>query len=170
MVSVDFSENMLDIARKNCSEYPQILFKKENLNSLSFDDRTFGLVIKRLVPDCLGEIFRVLGEDGDFVNFTNGENDGKELKDLFGLPRHESVEQYRRRLQQAGFQIVSEREFTFSENYPNLDILKSMLRIAPILGDFPGNEEKYLDSIAKNLNPDGSFTLTRHKFLTHAKK
>ncbi|MCF7835270.1 radical SAM protein [Candidatus Gracilibacteria bacterium] len=170
IISVDFSKNMLKVAKKNCEIYNNIVFKKEDINKLSFKDQTFNLIIKRLAPDNLNQIFRVLKDSGNFINFTNGENDGKELKEMFGFPYHESVSSYRDKLIKQGFNILYEKEFQFEEIYESFDVLANMLNIAPIIPDFLDKKEYYLDKIKKYFNKHKSFILTRHKYLTNAKK
>lgn len=170
IISVDFSKNMLKVAKKNCEIYNNIVFKKEDINKLSFKDQTFNLIIKRLAPDNLNQIFRVLKDSWNFINFTNWENDWKELKEMFWFPYHESVSSYRDKLIKQWFNILYEKEFQFEEIYESFDVLANMLNIAPIIPDFLDKKEYYLDKIKKYFNKHKSFILTRHKYLTNAKK
>nr|MDD3720748.1 class I SAM-dependent methyltransferase [Candidatus Gracilibacteria bacterium] len=170
MISMDFSEEMLNIAKENCKEYKNITFKKGNINNIPYGDNLFDLVIKRLAPDNLKEISRILIPNGIFINFTNGEYDAIELKKLFNLPPHESINEFRTKLIDSNFDILYEGEFTFLEEYKDIDTLVKMLEIAPIIEDFYLNKEKYILVLEKLFKDNKSFFLTRHKYLTNARK
>lgn len=170
MISIDFSDNMLKIAKENCSIYANVLFKKENVHNLSFKDNMFDLIIKRLAPDNFDQIYRILKSWWNFINFTNWENDWKELKEIFNLPYHESVEEYRSKLNKSWYNIIYEQEFEFKEIYTDFDILVHMLTIAPIIPDFMDRQDYYIQKIKKEFDKNNKFILTRHKYLTNARK
>ncbi|EKD25620.1 MAG: radical SAM family protein [uncultured bacterium (gcode 4)] len=170
IISIDFSDNMLKLAKENCSMYDNVLFMKEDIHALTFRDGNFDLIIKRLAPDDLWEIFRVLKFGWNFINFTNWERDWMELKELFWFPFHQSVSDYKSQLVKQWFEMIYEDEFEFKEIYNDFDILIKMLHIAPIIPDFLDREAYYIDKIKTEFDDTNCFVLTRHKYLVNAKK
>lgn len=169
-IATDFSEEMLNIAKRNLVNAKNIKFKQEDVNNMWFLEETFDLIIKRLAPDNLNEIYRVLKYDGHFINFTNWEFDWVELKNLFSLPQHKGVKEYKKELENAQFSLIDSQEFTFIETYPDFATLSSMLKIAPIIPNYEENN-KFYDEILQNLFVDWKqFSLTRHKLLTDVRK
>lgn len=170
MICVDFSANMLKIAKKNCKNFPNIKFIKADLNFLPFKKNTFDLVIKRLASDNLKEVRRVLKQNGSFLNFTNGQKDGKELKEMFGLSLHESTQEYRKKLLNYGFTLKLSKKFLFKEIYHDLKILIKILEITPLLPDFSEKKQMYTSKLKQHFLKNDLFILTRHKYLTYAVK
>lgn len=76
VIGIDFSENMLEVARK---QYPNITFKKEDALSLSFSDNFFDIITigfgVRNFSDLtrgLTESFRVLKPNGKIIIIESG--------------------------------------------------------------------------------------------------
>lgn len=170
MISMDFSEEMLSIAKENCKKYKNITFKKWDINNIPFVNNSFDLVLKRLAPDNVKEINRILINGWSFINFTNWENDAIELKQLFEFEPHESTKEFREKLLENDFEILYEWEFTFLEEYKDINTLSKMLEIAPIIEDFYINKDKYIWKLKELFKDNKSFFLTRHKYLTNARK
>ena len=81
LVLTDFSEGMLETARKNLGEKDQIEYRVADIQDLPFEDNTFDMVIANSmlyhVPDIgkgLREVRRVLKAGGIFYCATFGEN------------------------------------------------------------------------------------------------
>lgn len=170
MICIDFSPNMIKIAKKNCRNSPNIKFLVADLNNLPFENEQFTLVIKRLAPDNLAEIYRVLKPKKDFINFTNGEKDGREIKEMFRLPCHKSIVEYKKELINHNFLIENEKEFLFKEIYNNPDDLITMSEIGILKQDFLKKKDYYKDKLRLYFEKNKKFILTRHKYLTHAIK
>ena len=81
LVLTDLSEGMLETAKRNLGERDNVEYRVEDIQSLSFDDDTFDVVIANAmlyhVPDLnkgLREVRRVLKNGGVFYCATLGEN------------------------------------------------------------------------------------------------
>ncbi|MBQ8278432.1 MAG: class I SAM-dependent methyltransferase [Roseburia sp.] len=81
IVLSDFSEGMLNTARKNLGEHPNLSYQVIDIQDIPFEDNTFDVIIANMmlyhVPDLkkgLSEVARVLKEDGTFYCATYGEN------------------------------------------------------------------------------------------------
>lgn len=88
IIGVDFSENMLKIARK---KYPGIEFLESDITQLPFKDESFdlctisfGLRNVENMQKALNEIYRVLKKDGLFINLELGKP--KKIFNLFLKP------------------------------------------------------------------------------------
>ena len=138
MICIDSSPNMIAIARKNCVQYPHVQFQVADLHHLPFQNDFFDLVLKRLAPDNLQEISRVMRPEGSFLNLTNGERDGEELRRMFDIPLHESVAAYRKKIITHRFRIIGEKEFVFQETYHAFADIIRVLEIAPLIPDCLG--------------------------------
>ena len=93
LVLSDFSEGMLETARKNVGERENVEYKQIDVQNIPFEDRSFDIVIANMmlyhVPDiekAVSEIGRVLKDDGVFYSATYGEyNFNDIIAEWFGL-------------------------------------------------------------------------------------
>ena len=93
LVLSDFSEGMLDTARKNIGEYANVEYKQIDVQNIPFEDNSFDIVIANMmlyhVPDidkAVREIRRVLKDDGVFYSATYGERNFNDIiAEWFGL-------------------------------------------------------------------------------------
>lgn len=83
ITAADFSEKMLEIAKKRASKHPNISFMQADAMNLPFENETFDAVFisfgLRNLPDtekALQEIKRVLKTGGYFVNLDTGKPKG----------------------------------------------------------------------------------------------
>ncbi|MBU3934898.1 class I SAM-dependent methyltransferase [Patescibacteria group bacterium] len=170
MICIDFSPNMIKIARENCRNLPNTKFQIADLNNLPFDNEQFDLVIKRLAPDNLFEVYKVLKKGKDFVNFSDCKKDGMEIKKIFGLPLYKSADRRKNELLDCNFSIKFEREFLYRETYDNFDDFVRMLKIAPLIPDFLDKQGYYKSKAMQYFKKNNRFILTRHKYFVHAVK
>ncbi len=92
-VLTDFSEAMLKEASDNLSDCDLIEYKKEDIQNLSFKDKSFDVVIANFMlyhipdlPKAISEVRRVLKDDGVFYCATFGEHNFTDrLADWFNL-------------------------------------------------------------------------------------
>lgn len=93
LVLSDFSEGMLDTARKNIGERANVEYKQIDVQNIPLEDNSFDIVIANMmlyhVPDiskAISEIRRVLREDGVFYSATYGEHNFNDIiAEWFGL-------------------------------------------------------------------------------------
>ena len=81
LVMTDFSEGMVEAAKKNLGELSNVEFKQADIEKLPFEDKSFDVVIANMmlyhVPDIvkgIGEARRVLKDGGVFYCATFGEH------------------------------------------------------------------------------------------------
>lgn len=81
LLLTDFSEGMLETARRNVPAQPNIAFAQVDIQQIPYENDSFDLIIANMmlyhVPDLdkgLSEVARVLKPDGRFLCSTSGEN------------------------------------------------------------------------------------------------
>lgn len=133
--AIDFSESMVELAKKNAKERGiELNIKKSKTCCLPFEDNYFDVVLFFAVMHCvqseeerfntLKEMFRVMKNDGEalisswgknsprlkdkegYVPWTTKENEGKQLRYTYIFDLEELVELCKK----AGFEIVSSWE------------------------------------------------------------
>lgn len=79
IIGVDFSAEMLNMARDKWKKYPDIEFLEADCSQLPFEDESFDLCIISFglrnvenIPKVLDEIYRVLKSGGVFINLDLG--------------------------------------------------------------------------------------------------
>lgn len=93
LVLSDFSEGMLEAARKNVGERANVEYKQIDVQNIPFEDNSFDIIIANMmlyhVPDihkAVSEIRRVLKDDGVFYSATYGQHNFNDIiAEWFGL-------------------------------------------------------------------------------------
>ena len=93
LVLSDFSEGMLETARKNIGERANVEYRQIDVQCIPFEDSSFDIIIANMmlyhVPDihkAVSEIRRVLKDDGVFYSATYGEHNFNDtIAEWFGL-------------------------------------------------------------------------------------
>lgn len=74
VIGLDFSKEILQAAKENCSSFPNISFIHSDAHNIPFPDETFDIVISRAVihhlqdiPTFLSEASRILKKDGMLI-------------------------------------------------------------------------------------------------------
>ncbi|MED1412070.1 MULTISPECIES: class I SAM-dependent methyltransferase [Bacillus] len=74
VIGLDFSKEILQAAKENCSSFPNISFIHGDAHNIPFPDETFDIVISRAVihhlqdiPTFLSEVSRILKKDGMLI-------------------------------------------------------------------------------------------------------
>ena len=141
LVLTDFSEGMLETARKNLGEKDQIEYRVADIQDLPFEDNTFDMVIANSmlyhVPDInkgISEVRRVLKDDGTFYCATLGENNFVEqLAEWFRLdggsfsPNHNFTMQNGAQKLKTAFSEIEARIYKDSLHITDIDDLVSYL-------------------------------------------
>ena len=141
LVLTDFSEGMLETARKNLGEKDQIEYRVADIQDLPFEDNTFDMVIANSmlyhVPDInkgISEVRRVLKDDGTFYCATLGENNFVEqLAEWFKLsgenfnPNHNFTMQNGAQKLKTAFSEIEARIYKDSLHITDIDDLVSYL-------------------------------------------
>ena len=89
LVLSDFSEGMLETAKENLRDFPEITYRCIDIQDIPYPDKSFDVVIANMmlyhVPDLakgLSEVARVLKDSGTFYCATYGENGMMEKVEL----------------------------------------------------------------------------------------
>lgn len=142
LVLSDFSEGMLDTAKKNIGAKDNIEYRVADIQDLPFEDNSFDMVIANSmlyhVPDIdkgIKEVRRVLKDDGVFYCATLGENNFVEqLAEWFRLggesfnPNHNFTMQNGKEKLKVAFSDIEARFYADSLHVTDTDDLVSYLR------------------------------------------
>lgn len=162
LVLSDFSEGLLDTARKNIGEFENVEYKQIDIQDIPFEDNSFDIVIANMmlyhVPDidkAISEVRRVLKADGIFYSATYGENNFNDIiAGWFGLIGKNYDPNHLFTLQNGGdilgkeFADIEVRRYEDSLHVTNIDDLADYLQSLKTLHGI-GNMER--DEILKML-------------------
>ena len=86
VTAIDTSKGMLESARKlqKKNNITNVLFLLKNLHNNDFGDESFDVIYSRRGPTDYPEFFRLLKEDGYYIEIGIGEKDTQRLKEVFG--------------------------------------------------------------------------------------
>ncbi len=142
LVLSDFSQGMLDTAKKNVGERTNIEYRQIDVQNIPFEDGSFDIVIANMmlyhVPDidrAVSEIRRVLRDDGVFYSATYGEHNFNDIiAEWFGLsggnyePNHLFTLQNGRGILGKQFADIEVRRYEDSLHVTNLEDLADYLQ------------------------------------------
>jgi SAM-dependent methyltransferase len=142
LVLSDYSEAMLDAARKNIGEFSNIEYKQIDVQNIPFEDSSFDIVIANMmlyhVPDidkAISEVRRVLKDDGVFYSATYGEHNFNDvIAEWFGLVGKNYDPNHLFTLQNGGdvlgkeFADIEVRRYEDSLHVTNIDDLADYLQ------------------------------------------
>jgi ubiquinone/menaquinone biosynthesis C-methylase UbiE len=178
--AIDLSAEMLDSAARHQAEsgLGHVHFELRDASETGYHDREFDVVTSRRGPLFAPEFARVLKDSGSVIYLGIGEQDVRALKEIFGrgqlYGRWEGTpvaREERKRLEEAGFTIVQEENFTYEEYFHSPDDLNRFLEMVPIFEDYDSAADKTLfDRYVAQASFDRGVLLSRHWFLLHARK
>ena len=155
LVLSDFSEGMLETARKNVGEHANVEYKQIDVQNIPLEDRSFDIVIANMmlyhVPDinkAVSEIRRVLKDDGVFYCATYGEHNFNDIiAEWFGLigenydPNHNFTLQNGSEVLGKEFADIEARRYEDSLHVTNVNDLADYLQSLKALHGI-GNMER----------------------------
>lgn len=148
VVGVDFSEKAIALALENLakSRKQNVQFQLADAHNLPFPEGSFNIVLSRRGPvtddyQTLSEAYRVLKQGGYLLEITIGEEDKKNIKQVFNRGQLFNIRERvalakRKMLEKVGFKDVDIREYFAKEYYETLEDLIIRLKSAPIILDF----------------------------------
>jgi len=178
--AVDLAPEMLDSARRHQADsgLDHVVFDLRDASATEYPDESFDVVTSRRGPLFAKEFLRVLKPGGSLVHLGIGEQDVRELKEVFGRGqlhgRWDGVPvatEARADLEAAGFTTVREQNLTYEEYFHTPADLDTFLHQVPIFEDYDtaADEEPFTRYTAR-ASSDRGVRLGRHWFLLHARK
>lgn len=179
VVAVDISEGMLTAARRNQSSQgvTNVEFVNMNAHEMEFDPNTFDVVYDRRGPNDFPAYFKVLKPGGHFLLVDIGEQDTREIKEVFGRGQgygkwdESSLERDKEALKDAGFDVIYAQDFKYDEYYPSIEDLSVFLEGVPIFEDYdPEKDRPHLEEYIRKQQAEKGINLPRHRSVLVAVK
>ena len=179
IIAIDFSEGMLNSAKRNQLKQGvlNVSFEKQDASSMSYPDSFFDLIYSRRGPTYYEEFFRLLKKSGIYAEIQIGENDAKSIKEVFGrgqdfgLWNISKLQRNKEEIEKAGFKVIFAQDYEYSEYYASPKDLESFLEGVPIFEDFdPERDKKYLEEYIKGNTSNKGVFLQRHRVVIVAQK
>ncbi|MAG44514.1 hypothetical protein CL633_01360 [bacterium] len=179
IIGIDMAEDMLNIGKKSAKQLniKNIKFEKADAYNLPYKPKTFDLVYSRRGPTEHKEISKVLKSNGYFVEIRVGEQDCREIKEVFGRGQdfgkwnQKVLATDKVKLKKHGFKTISAKEYFYSEFYKDYENLDLFLQSVPIFEDFDSTKDKpLLEKYVKNFKSNKGVQLKRHRIVFVAKK
>ncbi|MGY0020482.1 class I SAM-dependent methyltransferase [Streptomyces sp. YJ-C3] len=175
---LDLSPEMLASAERHraASGLDHVRFAGGDASATGFPAGTFDLVTSRRGPLFPEEFRRVLRHGGSVVYLGIGERDVRTLKETFGRGQlygrwagtPVALEE-RRRLEDAGFTVDYEREFSYDEFFHTPEDLDRFLQMVPIFEDYDTESDREaFDRYVTRATAQEGIHLARHWFVLRA--
>ena len=179
VTAIDTSKGMLESAEKlqKKSNIINVSFLLKNLHNNDFGDESFDVIYSRRGPTDYPEFFRLLKENGYYIEIGIGEKDTQRIKEVFGRGQnygdwHNSfLKKNIQEIEKAGLKIIFEKDYLYSEYYKSEKDLDIFLQGVPIFEDYDSRKDKNLlkKYVLENTTPKG-IVLPRHRIVIVAKK
>lgn len=176
IVAIDLSCGMLKAARRLQKEkgVENVSFEKQDAGHTTYLDESFDIVYSRRGPSTFREIHRLLKPDGYFVEITIGEEDCRELKEIFGRgqdfgdwDKESHLERDIKRFKKVDLKAIFTKDYFYNEYYPTYRDLDLFLQGVPIFEDFDSEKDrKFLEKYAKQFKGKKGIRLRRHRLVT----
>jgi len=179
IVAIDFSKEMLKAARKFQKEkgVKNVSFEEQDAFQTPFEDGSFNLVYNRRGPSIFSEAYRLLKTGGYFAEIDIGEKDCQEIKEVFGRGQNfgqwnnPRIEIVKKRIKDAGFEVIFIKEFFYNEYYASYEDLDLFLQGVPIFEDFDSEKDKNsLKKYVKRFKTEKDIKLPRHRVVIVSRK
>ena len=180
---IDTSTTALGLANRNLkrSRLSNADFRLADVRHLPFPDNSFDVVYSRRGPGTdtlhnLAEAYRVLKQNGVFMEVTIGERDKQNLARIFGRGQMLYVKRQvsttkKQMLEKAGFTQVATRDYLATEVFKGLPDLLVRLQSAPIIPTFdPRRDRALLDRVVKECKTDRGIETPVHRVVLIGRK
>jgi ubiquinone/menaquinone biosynthesis C-methylase UbiE len=175
IIAIDLSEGMLKAARKlqKQKRVSNVSFEKQNVSKTSYKNNSFDLIYSRRGPTPFSEAFRLLKPGGYFIQIGIGEQDCREVKEVFG--RGQGFGQWdtpiikiiKLKTRAIGFQTPFAREYFYNEYYFSYQDLDLFLQGVPIFEDFDSEKDKkLLEKYVNKFKTKKGIKFSRHRVVT----
>lgn len=176
VTAIDLSDGMLAAARRlqKEKEIKNVSFEKQDVYHTTYPNETFDVVYSRRGPSGFGEIFRLLKPGGYFIEITIGEQDCRELKEIFDRGqdfgdwnKESHLKRDIKRLKKANFRVIFAKDYSYTEYYPTCEELDLFLQGVPIFEDFDSKKDReLLEKYVIEFKKEKGIELRRHRVVT----
>lgn len=179
IVAIDTSEGMLGAAKKFQGEagVTNVRFEKVDLFHNDFPSESFDVVYSRRGPTDYPEFHRLLKALGFYVGIRIGNQDTRELKEVFGRGQDYDkmdtsvLESDSQGLKVAGFDITFAKEYFYKVYYKSIEDLSKALESVPIFEDYdPVKDRENLEKYVAAHTATKGILLPRHRVVLAAVK
>lgn len=179
IVGIDNSSEMINKAKENLAESNKsnVEFMVAESDCLPFEDHSFDIVTSRHAPFDSKEIGRVLKENGLFITQQVGEDDKRNIKEVFGRGQGSGrksgdlMRRYAQELGDAGFEIVRKDRYDASEYYKDIRDILFLLEHTPTIPGFDSNKDGHaLERLEREFKTDKGIKTNSERFLLIARK
>lgn len=172
ITGIDLSTEMLKAAKnlQKKTRVKNVVFEIQDAFKTTFKDGQFDVIYSRRGPTPFTEAFRLLKWGGYFVEIDIGEQDCREIKEVFGrgqnfgkwqVPQAEMDEKWGR---EAGLSPIFVQDYFCDEYYPNKKDLDVFLQGVPVFEDFDSEKDgQLLDKYVKQYKTGKGIKLARHR-------
>lgn len=179
VLGIDLAPEMLDSAERHRSAAgaENVEFALRDAAATGLPGSHFDVVTSRRGPLHVDEFKRVLKPGGSLVYLGIGEQDARELKEVFGrgqlYRRWQGVpvaQEVQRQLETAGFAILRNEYFTYQEFFHSPAEFDVFLQLVPIFEDYDSVADgEPFDRYVAGASSERGVRLDRHWFLLHAR-
>ena len=177
--AIDLSVGMLAAANKFKKEERiiNIEFLLMDASKTSFPDSKFDVIYDRRGPTFYDEFYRLLKDEGYYLEIGIGEKDAQDIKKIFGRGqsygnwKESRLEKDVVELEQAGFKILYKGDFLYDEFYETYKDLDIFLQGVPIFPDFDSKKDmNFLEKYSKIFTSSEGIRMGRHRIVILAQK
>lgn len=155
LVGIDYSEDMINTARKNLlkSKAKNAYFYTMNAKKICFPDEFFDVISCRHSVIFPKEYHRLLKPGGWFLTQQIGEEDKANIKKYFGRGQNMNkkgtqMNRYAWAMKKVGFKNIKRRTYNSTEWYGGAEDLIFLLQYTPTIPNF-GSKPEDMDSLAR---------------------
>lgn len=182
LTGLDISRAMLELTAANNVGSPNVLCVEGNGVHLPFLDCSFDVVITRLAEYATREAFRVLRQDGYFLEYGLGPDADREIREFFSdrlekenffFPKDlsEWKKEVCKPVLDAGFVVSSIDEYKEKDHYSDTGTLMDIIEMVPLVRDFDRKKDKHtIEQLADTYKENGGFYTTWHYYIIVAQK
>lgn len=180
IVAIDLSLGMLKAARRlqKKLKIKNVSFEKQDAGQTTYADGSFDIVYSRRGPSSFREIYRLLKPGGFFVEITIGEEDCRELKEVFGRgqdfgdwDKESHLARDLKRFKKVGLKPVFTQDYFYNEYYSGYQEFDLFLQGVPIFTDFDSEKDsRLLEKYVKQFKEKKGIRLRRHRLVTVSRK
>lgn len=172
---LDNSKELIRIAKEKQKELKidNAVFEYGDAYAIPYGDLSFDVAFNRRGPSFYKEYARVLKPGGIYIEIGIGEQDTRELKEVFGRGQNygdwdtKRIDRDVEEFNKCGLGVIKTDDYLYKEYYPSRKMFEIFLEGVPIFEDFDkAKDAKLLETyISSNATDNGEISLNRHRVL-----
>lgn len=176
LIGIDIEPEMIKICQEEAQGLDNVeFFIMDSTKEMGFEDNSFNVITVRFAPYKPSEISRLLARDGHFILLWGLKGDHKEITDLFpgifeaweGRFSFETFEERRKKLNDAGLEIVGHNTLQYQWIFRDKEALKEFYQKILLTPIFKGRENR-LEKL--RIHENGEIPISRIIDTTIARK